>query len=71
MPDQLVHVGNHAECLHSGRLIGPSDRVDAGELHEEDQYLVDEGRLVPVSSFDPPKTSTKKAAAADGGSDAS
>lgn len=42
-----VHVGDHAEVLHSGRSIGPGDRVPPDELQEGDQYLVDEGRLVP------------------------
>lgn len=47
MSDEYVHVGDHAEVLESGRNIGPGDRVAPDELHERDQYLLDEGRLVP------------------------
>lgn len=48
----FVHVGSHADRLASGALIVPGDRIDHGDLHAEDQHIVDEGRLVDLSSFD-------------------
>lgn len=55
---EYVHVGAHADILASGRSIGPSDRVPESELTEEDQHLLDEGRLVDVASFEPTEAQT-------------
>jgi hypothetical protein len=54
---EYVHVGNHAEVLANGRMIGPGDR--ASDTGAGDQWLIDEGRLVDVASFDLPKPVAK------------
>ncbi len=48
---EYVHVGSHADVLASGRHIGPGERVQGTELGEEDQHLLDTGRLLTVDSF--------------------
>lgn len=49
---EYVNISTHADVLANGRNIGPSDRVLEAELTEEDLYLVEDGRLVAVDSFD-------------------
>lgn len=49
---EYVHVGRHADILASGRHVGPGDHVRESALADEDRHLIDEQRLVPVSSFD-------------------
>lgn len=58
---EFVHVGRHAEILASCRHLAPGDRVSADDLDlsaddhvGQDQYLIDEGRLVPADTFDGP-----------------
>lgn len=48
---EYVHVGQHADVLSSGLGIGPSDRVNASDLSDADQHLLDDEVLVLVSSF--------------------
>lgn len=48
---EYVHVGSHADTLASGRIVGPGERVTHTDLGDEDQHIVDEGRLVDVASF--------------------
>lgn len=52
---EFVHVGRHADVLASGRSVGPGDRVKDKDLGDEDQHLIDNGSLVDVAQFDPPK----------------
>lgn len=61
---ELALVGDHAENLHSGRMIAPTERVFESELDEADQWLVDEGRLVPVEVPDEPSVRELRARAA-------
>ena len=51
---EYVHVGNHADVLQNGRMIGPSDRVLDREMQAGDRWLVDEGRLVDLAEFEMP-----------------
>lgn len=50
--DEYAHVGRHADILASGRHLGPGDRVTDKDLSPEDRHLIEEGRLIPVSTFD-------------------
>lgn len=51
MSTEYVHVGRHADILASCRHIGPGERVTDDDLTDEDRYLIEEGRLVDVSTF--------------------
>jgi len=53
--DEFVLVGDHPENLASGAMIGPGERVARADLDLEgaDRWLVDEGRLRPLSDFTP------------------
>ena len=44
-----VMVGDHAENLQSGRMVGPGDRIPESELQDGDRWLVDEDRLLEDS----------------------
>lgn len=52
MTIEYVHVGSHADMLASGRPVGPGERLTDADLHDEDQHILEEGRLVRVDSFD-------------------
>lgn len=54
---EFVHVGRHADILQSGRGIAPGERVQAVDLGPEDQYLVEDGILADIKSFDGPSNS--------------
>jgi hypothetical protein len=48
---EYVHVGSHADVLSSGRPVGPGQRLASSDLADEDQHLLDEGRIVSLDSF--------------------
>lgn len=52
----LVFVGDHAENLQNGSLIGPGSEVDSADLGPEDMYLLAEGRFIHPdgSTAEPP-----------------
>lgn len=58
MSTEYVHVGAHADLLASGRLVTNGERVTDADLHlahaeqrGEDQHLLEEGHLRPMSDF--------------------
>jgi hypothetical protein len=48
---EYVHVGEHAENLESGALIGPGEHVPADALGDGDRWLIEDGVLRDVDSF--------------------
>lgn len=45
---EYAHVGVHPIVVTSGRSHAPGDRVLGSELDAQDDYLIDEGVLVPA-----------------------
>ena len=64
---EFALVGDHAENLHSGRMIAPSEDVHEAELDlgrdGTDQWLLDEGRLVEITPPDEPTLTKLRARA--------
>jgi hypothetical protein len=60
---EFALVGDHAENLHSGAMLAPTERVTESELAPEDRWLIDEGRLVLVETPDPPGMREQRARA--------
>jgi hypothetical protein len=52
---EFVLFGDHAENLQSGAMIAPGDRVKAADLGDEDQWLIDDGRLRDLADLKPTK----------------
>ena len=46
---KLRFVGDHAESLASGRMIGPGEYLTAGDLGPDDKWLQDEGRFIDAT----------------------